>query len=259
LLYFEGQPWQAASLLRVASREVIEAGMDRSATGVLVEWASALEALGDRAGAELQLREGLAISRQMEQVVSLFSELHLALFLVGSSEPAHHEEALAMTQGREFEHLRLFSGLLYMISAKVAVARGELREAENQARNACEKLGDLFFYQLRAQLLLSHALLSQGRAAEAREAVTPAMRKLEALGGTGLPMVGVYLVLAEACLADSDLQEGEATLRRALHVVLQRAGNIPDAAARERFLRQVPENARTLELARQRWGAAEVP
>jgi hypothetical protein len=30
--------------------------------------------------------------------------------------------------------------------------------------------------------------------------------------------------------------------------------DILEAAARERFLREVPENARALELARQRWG-----
>jgi hypothetical protein len=50
----------------------------------------------------------------------------------------------------------------------------------------------------------------------------------------------------------------EAALRRALQCLRTRAGDIPDAAARERFLQQVPENARTLELARQRWGTAEV-
>jgi serine/threonine protein kinase/tetratricopeptide (TPR) repeat protein len=257
LLYFEGRMWQAAPLLETASREAIEVALERSATGMQLEWALALEALGDRAGAELRLRESLALSRQLEQVSSLFSGLHLALFLAGSPEPAHREEALAMTQGWEIEHLRLFSGLLYTIRAKVAAARGELSEAEKQARQACQKLGDLFFSQLRALLLLSQVLLAQGRPAEAREALTPGVRKLEAMGGTGLPMVGVYLALVEACLAGGDLQEGEATLRRALQVVRQRAREIPDEAARERFLRQVPENARTLELARQRWGESE--
>ena len=43
---------------------------------------------------------------------------------------------------------------------------------------------------------------------------------------------------------------------RPLRCVRLRASDIPDMEARERFLRQVPENARTLELARQRWGEA---
>jgi hypothetical protein len=37
----------------------------------------------------------------------------------------------------------------------------------------------------------------------------------------------------------------------ALQALETRAEDIPDTATRERFLRQVPENARTLELARQ--------
>jgi hypothetical protein len=40
--------------------------------------------------------------------------------------------------------------------------------------------------------------------------------------------------------------------------VQERARDIPDEAVRQRFLRQVPENARTLELARQRWGQEEI-
>ena len=45
-------------------------------------------------------------------------------------------------------------------------------------------------------------------------------------------------------------------LRAALRCVRARSSDIPEPGARERFLRQLPENARTLELARQRWGEA---
>jgi hypothetical protein len=51
-----------------------------------------------------------------------------------------------------------------------------------------------------------------------------------------------------------DAGAGEAALREVLRCVHERASDIPDPALRERFLLQVPENARTLELARQRWG-----
>ena len=49
-----------------------------------------------------------------------------------------------------------------------------------------------------------------------------------------------------------------AALRKSLQCVRSRARDIPDEAARQRFLREVPENARTLELARRRWGEEEV-
>lgn len=63
---------------------------------------------------------------------------------------------------------------------------------------------------------------------------------------------------AEACLAEGDNNTGEQALRKALQCLRRRARDIPDAAARERFLLQVPDNARTLELARQRWGQVEL-
>jgi serine/threonine protein kinase/tetratricopeptide (TPR) repeat protein len=254
-LYFEGRLWQSSLWLEQATRDFLELGLERRATGILVERALALEELGDRAGAERQLREDLALSRRSEHLLtSLHSGLHLALFLAGSPEPAHQEEALVLIQDWEVEHLRLFSGMRCLIRAKVAAARGQPGEAEQQARLARERLGDLFFYDVRILVLLSRVLLAQGRAAEAREVLEPSARKLEAMGGTGLPAVGVYLALAEACLAGGDLPEGEAALRRALQAVRQRAGEIPEEAARERFLSQVPANVRTLELARQRLG-----
>jgi len=74
----------------------------------------------------------------------------------------------------------------------------------------------------------------------------------------GNPVQATRLALAEACLAEGDTGAGEAALRRAVECVRARASDIPEAGARERFLRQVPENARTLELARQRWGDAAV-
>jgi hypothetical protein len=72
-----------------------------------------------------------------------------------------------------------------------------------------------------------------------------------------LMRVVVYLALAEARLALDEVSAGESAPRQALRYVHERASDIPDATARERFLRQVPQNARTLELARQRWGDSE--
>jgi hypothetical protein len=259
-LHFEARLWQACLWLEQGAREMLKVGVDHSSLATQIQRALALEALGDRASAELLLRESLALVRASEQPMpTLYANLHLALFLAGSSEPAHREEALALTNGWEIDHILIFSGLRDTLRAKVAAARGELREAEHQARKACEKLAAFTFAQLTPRVLLSQVLLAQGRAAEAREVAAPGARELDALGGPGLAAVGMYLALAEAYLAEGDTQEGEAALRKALQGLRRRASEIPDAAARERFLLQVPENARTLELARQRWGAAELP
>jgi hypothetical protein len=257
-LYFEGLLWQPSLWLEQVFRESMEVGLERTAMGAQTSRAEVLEALGDRAGAELLLREGLTLARRLDEpLVNFHAVLHLALFLAGSSEPAQREEALALTNGLEIEHLHHLSGKRSLLRAKVAVATGDLSEAERQASKACEQLAALFvFDQLKAQAVLSQVLLTQGRAAEAREGAARGVRELEARGGTGLPAVSVYLALAEACLAEGDTQEGEASLRKALQCVHSRARDIPDAAARQRFLLQVPENARTVELAHQRWGEA---
>ncbi len=97
-------------------------------------------------------------------------------------------------------------------------------------------------------------LLAQERASEARQVAALGAQRLEQSGSECAATVGLRLALAEACLAEGDVQAGEAALRKALQCLRTCAHNIPDEAARERFLLQVPENARTLELARQRWG-----
>jgi tetratricopeptide (TPR) repeat protein len=256
-LYFEAGLWQAAVWLEQATSELLEVGLERSAAGALIERALALEALGDKAGAERQLRESLAIAQRLSQPLPIIhSVVHLALFLAGSTEPAHRDEARALTQDWEIDHFKIGSGMLATLRAKLAAARGELSEAERQARQGCERLAALSFYQLRAQGLLSQLLLAQGRTSEARQQAELGVQRLEECGSDGVQAVRVRLALAEACLAGGELQEAEAALRRALKAVRQHAREIPEEAARERFLRQVPENVRILELARQHLGEA---
>jgi hypothetical protein len=140
--------------------------------------------------------------------------------------------------------------------ARIALGRGALAEAEALAREACEK--PFSYFLMPARSTLSTVLLAQGRVAEARREAALGVREWEAMGGTGVAAVGMHLALAEACLAEGAPLAGEASLRRALQCLRERSLDIPDATVRERFLRQVPENARVLELACQRWGEAEV-
>jgi hypothetical protein len=89
--------------------------------------------------------------------------------------------------------------------------------------------------------------------AESRAEAEQGVRTLEQLGETGAMSVATWLALAEACFAQEDMASGDSALREALRCVRLRASDIPEGAARERFLSQVPENARVQELARQRW------
>jgi tetratricopeptide (TPR) repeat protein len=256
-LFFEARPWQACVWLEQGYRGFFDVGLERNALGSQAVWAHALAALGDFASAEAGFRKHMALAQQLRlNFPILYSRLHLALLLAGSADPFQREEALALANDQDAKGPGLFSGLTHLLKAKVAENGGDLAEAEARARAACELLAPFPTHQRMAQTLLTRVLLAQGRASEAREVAVLGVQRLEQCGSGGAEAVGLRLALAEACLAEGDTQAGEAALRRALQCVRTRAEDIPNAAARERFLHRVPENARTLALARQRWDEA---
>ena len=63
------------------------------------------------------------------------------------------------------------------------------------------------------------------------------------------------LAWAEALEAGGDHAQARAVVAAEATKIAERAGRIRDPALRRAFLERVPENARTLELAR-RWGAS---
>jgi len=258
----EAHPWQALAAAQEGTAAFLEAGAEGTAINARALSGQALAALGDLPAALVQLRQALESARRIEQGLPLsVARTHLAATLAGGSTPAQWEEAQAVAQ-EEVAHdmgLLLHMGWAHNTLARVAANRGELAEAEAQARKSCEQLMPFPPYRLFPRITLVKVLHTQGRVAEAREVAALGVRELEAVGGAGAASVGLHLGLAEACFAEGDVPAGEAALRRALQCVRERVYDIPDEAARQRFLRQVPENARTVELARQRWGEAEMP
>jgi hypothetical protein len=253
--HFEARPWQACVWAEQSYQAFLESGVERGMLGSQYTWGMALEALGDRATAETVLRQSVSAAQHLGQALPLHHmQLQLALLLAGSTEPARRQEALELASHSEADPIPRNTGIVHVVKARVAARAGDLAAAETEARKACELLASLPFNLLQARTLLSQVLLAQGRTAEARQEAALGVQCLEECGSEGLQAVSVRLALVEACLAEGETQAGEAALRRAVQCMRESAGDIPDAAARERFLRQVPENARTLELARQRWG-----
>jgi hypothetical protein len=260
ILYFlEAKPWQAFSLLEQGSRDFREMGSERNALMLHAISGGPLTALGDFPGAVERLRETLAVGRRMEQHLTVANAQHyLCLALASSPEREHREEARALVlEWMEAVDSHSFRrGMAHTFLAQVMEAPGALHEAESHARKACELLAPFPSQRTLARTVLSTVLLAQERATEARQVAALGVRELEELGIEGVFAVAMFLALAEACFKEGDAGEGETALRRALACVRARASDIPDPAIRERFLRQVPENARTLELARQRWGGS---
>ncbi len=214
-----------------------------------------LGALGELPRAVEVLREAQAKARYYARAGN-WLRVHAALVLSASLEPAHQEEArrLALlereTERTNPQHL----GIATTALGRVALAQGSWREAEQWAREACALLEALPVYHLHARTCLSAALRCQGLAQEGRAEAEQAVRMLERMGGAGAAAVSVWLTLAEACQAQADEAAADGALRKALECLRVREEALPEAA-RERFLSQVPDNARVLRMARERsWG-----
>ncbi|MDY7229018.1 protein kinase [Hyalangium sp. s54d21] len=255
--YFDARPWWC----QVASEEGMKAfdtlGTERQEFVARTVCGLGLAALGELSRAVQVMREGLERARYFDQA-DTWLHVHLALVLSGSAEPTHHEEARRMAlHARETQRTSpMHRGLAALALARVALAQDLPSDAEEWAREACELLSALSTYQLLARTCRSTALLARGRALEARGEAEQGMRALERTGRAGVASVGLCLALFQACHAQRDEEAAEEALRLAMECLHQRARDLPDAATRERFLCHVPENARVLHLARQRWGAS---
>jgi len=262
LCFFEVRPWQVYLAAEQAERDFRAVGMERNVSIARARVGFALAALGELPRAVELLRETMADARRSEQQLMISHVRHyFTHVLLKSFEPAHQQEAHALTlEWMACDEPDAFRrGAARAQMAKSLLVKGELREAETHARQACELLMPLLVpFRVHARTVLGTILLAQGHATEARQVAVLGVRDLEQMRSQGVFAVAMHLVLAEACLAEGDTEAGEAALREALRCVHARASDIPEAAARERFLSQVPENARTLELARQRWVEATV-
>ncbi|HWO20228.1 MAG TPA: hypothetical protein VNO30_15775, partial [Kofleriaceae bacterium] len=129
---------------------------------------------------------------------------------------------------------------------------GDLEEAEREIAPALSMLPPIDQPGARATLAAIH--LAQGRTADARAAAEDAAARAEAMGGASMFRGAfVRLVRAEALHATNAAGD-HAAARRAIADARARllaiADRIADPAFRRSFLENVPENARTLALAR---------
>lgn len=257
LYFFEACPWQGFQIAEQGVRDFTAVGSERNANILRILGGMHLAAMGDLPGATEWLQEALTISGRMEQhllVDSVLFYLHMMKAHSPAQEERREAHAWALEWvGRESAYL-FIPGMVHALLARMTAASGAWGEAESLARKACEMLEPFQVYKAFARTVLSELLRAQGRAAEAREEAELGVRELERMRSEGVYAVGMYLALAEACFAQGDVSAGDAALHKALRCVQARARDIPEPEARERFLRQVPENARTLELARERWG-----
>ena len=111
-----------------------------------------------------------------------------------------------------------------------------------------------------AEVVLARVLLSKGEVAVAVELAAKAMVVLESLpAGLEEGESVVRLVRAETLLAAGDLAGARAVVLTARERLMERAAKISVEEWRETFLHGVPDNARTLQLARELVDTASSP
>jgi hypothetical protein len=98
--------------------------------------------------------------------------------------------------------------------------------------------------------LHAHILLEQGRAEEALTVAEAGVRELERLGLEGSGEIDLRLSLAEALHAVDRPEAARTALADILPRLKKRLDDIPEPAARERYLTNVPTNARVVAFAK---------
>lgn len=207
--------------------------------------------LGAYAEATELLRVALTDSERIGGWLVPFAlhNLGLALLGLGALEEARVAEAKAVPLSVEQGDI-LIEGWSRIYLATILLRAGDLETAEAEARSATKLVGDTSPYQASARAALGEALLAQGRVEEAFDEARAAMALLDMLGKVEEGEAQIRLVCAKALAATGDHAAARAAISEARSRLLAAANRIDDRALRESFLRNVPEHALTLALAR---------
>jgi tetratricopeptide (TPR) repeat protein len=204
--------------------------------------------LGDLEPAETTLRIALATADRMGLsdvaavtrcnlgfVLSCRGEVEEARALIRESIHAFRRQESARNEGLALAYL-----------AQASLASGDARAAENEASSAVDVLHAIESLRPMAMAVLARALIALGRAHDALAAAAAAYEALQALGSIEEGDALVRLAYGEALAACGRAVEAAHVFESARQRLLERASAIRDPVWQQRFLTNVPENARTL-------------
>jgi tetratricopeptide (TPR) repeat protein len=214
--------------------------------------------LGAYAEAERTLRESRATAMRMGLDVLAVNAAHNlgpVLARLGRFDEAMDLEAHAVATYRRLNDTKLTGASEHYV-ALIAKEKGDLATAEQAARRAVEALAAFPPLRPRALATLAASHLLQGNAAQAGAEAREAFEALEAQGQIEDGEAVIRLAHAETLRAAGD----DAGARKAIEAARARlreiATKISDPSMKRSFLERVPENARTMELAREWLGEA---
>jgi eukaryotic-like serine/threonine-protein kinase len=147
---------------------------------------------------------------------------------------------------------RMDEGRGRWVLAEVLRRTGDLDGAEREARTSLDLLKPVPLDELAGAATLAAIVLTRGRPEEAVTIAEDALTRYRAFGGCGF-FRGAFLRLiwAEALHASKGIDAARPAIREARSALLAITARIADDEYKTSFLERVPENARTLALARQ--------
>ncbi|WP_437693279.1 hypothetical protein [Sorangium sp. So ce176] len=251
-----GDPGACLEGIEAALTVFEQIGDRRNACSLRVNLGAIATELGDYQGAESALRSALCAAEQMELTdLAAFARANLgnALIARGERDEGRRVEAEAIATFQRLGDPRA-EGAARTYLARAALLGGDLANAEAEASAAAELLQSAPPLRAAAWALSARVLLRKGRTAEALSISGAAVSLLESLGAEESESL-IRLTLAESLAASGRHEEAAATIMLARMALLARAEKLSNPTWRERFLRDVPDNARILELARQWLGS----
>jgi hypothetical protein len=246
-------PWSSMTRFTEAVDAHRAVGEQRAMTLISAYLGGRLHYLGDRTGAEAILRESHAQAEHLGVALGLdLARTFLARLLAQTAplDRLDEPEQLARDVIRGRGKYDVLTAITHGALAEIRRRQGDLALAEREARAACEAVRPFPPYAWELIALHARILLEQGRAEEALAVAEAGVRELERLGLEGSGEIALRLSLAEALHATGKTDAAYATLADILPRLKKRLDDIPEPAARERYLTNVPANARVVALAK---------
>ncbi len=229
-----------------------KAGDYRNACVERVNVGNCLTEIGAHEEAEVEIREAQNAAERMGLIfVVAFAKHNLgwAMARRGALAEGIAVEREAVDMFARQNNPRMESASRAYLSFMLTQS-GDLEQAEHEAEVALAivsgEIDTLYALSARAD-----ARLARGTVADALADAARAVEKLDELGGIDEGEAIVRLVHARALHAAGRFEDARAAIGRAEAHVRETANKINDAEMRERCLRMVPENAKTLELSRE--------
>jgi tetratricopeptide (TPR) repeat protein len=247
----EELPWSSMTRLMKAT-DALRAVGERLFAPIVSAWlGKELHDLGDVTGAEAVLREALVQAELLGRATALtYVRTCVARLCTQTAPTLCLDEPERLARDVIAAKNATVMGLAHGVLAEIRRRQGDLDSAEREARTACEAARPFPTFAGEVTALHARILLEQGRAQEAIPVAEAALTELERLALAGSGEVDLRLSLAEALHAAGRVEAARAALSDAIPRLKKRVSDIPEPAARERYLTNVPANARLVALAK---------